>query len=177
MGSRGHRNGVGYTSGSFFRTWPGQLAGLGMTPADSPGPFWEAPWQAPSTNPAHYAGAGSGGSDDFPEYHHPSLIDHAPIGTGGSRIGDGQLHGLGAAEMTDQYVPTYGDSQGGPTYIDFSEGNTVTIPAPSGGIKVTTEGAGGFFSSLLSGTVFGLPRWAVALVGAAVVYKLSKRRG
>lgn len=168
------RNGLGYGSSEWFRTWPGQLAGLGYAaPERGATGFWNAPWSPPSLNPADYAAAGSGGSHDFPAGGYPTDYSLYPSpGTGGSRVGTG-FHGMGDA-YTDTLAAQdaagdYAGAFGGPA---AAAGAEAAVIAGASSIRVTTEGA----LSFLQGTIFGLPRWAVALVAAAVAYKLYKGR-
>lgn len=79
---------------------------------------------------------------------------------------------LGAAEGSDFYSsPGYGDAGSSDVYVPQG----ASADAGQGyGLVVTREGDNPLVAAL-SGTIFGLPRWLVYLVGAGVAYKLWKR--
>lgn len=143
---------------------PGNVAGLGGEPyylaQPSPDHAYESIRYASGQLPQ------SGGYVPNVDYYGaPPRATGMPL-----HFSEPRMRGLGAADggytpAIDYGAPMQSGTDGGILPQD--------VPGPPGKIAVTTEGQGGPLD-FFKGTFFGIPRWAVLGVGAAVAWKLAK---
>lgn len=110
-----------------------------------------------------------------------SLPNSAPIGSGGSYALNTQ--NINANNYASPPIGTGGSSPSSAGYtpnIDYGPGGVIGGSAPpptlsTGIISTVVEGTSGL-SSVLQGTVLGIPTWLALLLGAGVAYKFYRGR-